>query len=102
MSLREVWYGGDGGTEAKQARTSEGGARLSFVTGLRGREKRGRKKKERRLSLGVCGIAPSGRWEKDHRCGRREGGRICGRLRLLTPNEIHVENSNPFTPHSWG
>ena len=23
MSLREVWYGGDGGTEAKQARTRE-------------------------------------------------------------------------------
>ena len=74
MSLREVWYGGDGGTEAKQARTSEreGGGRVSFVTGLRGREKRGR---EERAQLWYRSLRTVGEGSQLRKEGRRENMR---------------------------
>lgn len=71
MDLREVWYGGDGGTEAKQARTREG----EFCDRVERARKEGKRRKEESAeepSFGVVSLTQDG-WEKDHSCEGKEG-----------------------------
>lgn len=94
MDLREVWYGGDGGTEAKQARTREG----EFCDRVERARKEGKRRKGKSAepSFLRCGFAHSGRWEKEGsqlRRERREGGR----KKMPPNNQSHVfQTPNPI------
>ena len=69
MDLREVWYGGDGGTEAKQARTSEG----EFCDRVERARKEGKRRKERAQAAFLRTVGEGSQLRKE---GRREKMRV--------------------------